>query len=265
MPRRYLTSGRKFSTSTSDCSTSLNRIALPRSSFRLRVMLRLLGWMFWKSYSWRAPVPSSSVSSASTLMTWAPISLSWRTQVGPDRARARSMTLMCDRGIGPVQGYPVRAYVIPSLRGVPLQPASSWTKRRICLRMRRLRRSLGFLRFVRGQAPARLRMTHSGAAAGLLGGLLRRVSGDPCPGLGDHLRGGHCLGVQHRFVPSSGSEVDQYGARRGWANVGKVQYFQKRVTVSRLASRRVQISTPALSRVAWNRLLAGGLLHGLLH
>ena len=33
------------------------------------------------------------------------------------------MTLMCDRGIGPVQGYPVRAYVIPSLRGVSLQPA----------------------------------------------------------------------------------------------------------------------------------------------
>src|SRR5579864_1908501 len=53
--------------------------------------------MFWKSKPCRTPVASSSDSSASTLMTCAPISLSWRTAVGPERARHRSITLMCDR------------------------------------------------------------------------------------------------------------------------------------------------------------------------
>src|SRR5207248_6156668 len=64
--------------------------------------------MFWKSKPWRVPVPSSSDSIASTLITLAPISLSWRTAVGPDRARVRSMTLMCDRarpGSGIVEDY----------------------------------------------------------------------------------------------------------------------------------------------------------------
>src|SRR5258708_34197079 len=55
--------------------------------------------MFWKSKPWRSPVPSSSVSGASTLMTRAPISLSWRTHVGPERALVRSTTLICDSAL----------------------------------------------------------------------------------------------------------------------------------------------------------------------
>src|SRR5207253_2723917 len=51
-------------------------------------MDRLLRWRFWKSNPSRA---KSSSPLFSTLITLAPISASWRTHVGPERARVRSL------------------------------------------------------------------------------------------------------------------------------------------------------------------------------
>src|SRR6266536_5342017 len=73
-------------------------ISRPASVFMLMVMLRLLGCRFWKSEPYRPPTLSSSSPGISTLTTWAPISESWRTQVGPERARVRSMTRIWDSG-----------------------------------------------------------------------------------------------------------------------------------------------------------------------
>src|SRR5688500_15777663 len=73
-------------------------ISLPSGVFMSTVMLRLLGWRFWKSEPYRPPTLSSSSPGISTLTTWAPISESWRMQVGPERARVRSRTRMWDNG-----------------------------------------------------------------------------------------------------------------------------------------------------------------------
>ena len=57
---------------------------------------RLLRCRFWKSEPWRGPPgasPFSSPSGVSILMTFAPQSASWRTQVGPERTRVRSSTV----------------------------------------------------------------------------------------------------------------------------------------------------------------------------
>src|SRR5439155_26491435 len=62
----------------------------------LIVMLRMLRCRFWKSELSRGPPgpsPSSSCGGVSILMTLAPQSASWRTQVGPDRTRVRSRTV----------------------------------------------------------------------------------------------------------------------------------------------------------------------------
>src|SRR6516162_4920053 len=70
--------------------------ACPASDLRLSVMLRLLRWRFWKSGPSRGP-PSGSplfnLAGGSTLMTFAPQSASWRTQVGPDLTWVRSRTV----------------------------------------------------------------------------------------------------------------------------------------------------------------------------
>ena len=52
-------------------------------------MLRLLRCRFWKSNPWRLPpMPSPArPPGISILMAWAPQSTSWRTHVGPARAR----------------------------------------------------------------------------------------------------------------------------------------------------------------------------------
>src|ERR1700744_2439145 len=71
---------------------------MPSGFLRSSAIARLLRWRFWKSGSWRAeksdgPAPSLPPSSrASILMTLAPQSANWRTQVGPDRTRVRSRT-----------------------------------------------------------------------------------------------------------------------------------------------------------------------------
>src|SRR5229473_71949 len=78
---------------TSARSTSLFRISRPSGAFRSSVRLRLLRWRFWKSKPWREPTSVAASSGASTLSTSAPQSASWRTAVGPARARVRSITL----------------------------------------------------------------------------------------------------------------------------------------------------------------------------
>ncbi len=59
-------------------------------------MLRLLRCRFWKSDPSRGPPmpsPASGSGGNSILMTLAPQSASWRTQVGPERTRVRSRTV----------------------------------------------------------------------------------------------------------------------------------------------------------------------------
>ena len=57
-------------------------------------MLRLLRCRFRKSEPSRGPpMLSPGASGISTLMTLAPQSASWRTQVGPARTRVRSITV----------------------------------------------------------------------------------------------------------------------------------------------------------------------------
>src|SRR5258707_4236348 len=96
MPRRRFTSGRKFSTTTSAFLTMRLNAAKASGALRLSVMLRLLRCRFWKSDPSRgppsgSPPPGSGVNSI--LMTLAPQSASWRTQVGPARTRVRSRTV----------------------------------------------------------------------------------------------------------------------------------------------------------------------------
>src|SRR5487761_226061 len=98
MPRRNLTSGRKFSTTTSACAASFFMIATPSGFLRSCVMPRLLRWMFWKSGPSRSPPRPESPLVSSILITSAPQSASWRTQVGPARTRVRSTTLKRDSG-----------------------------------------------------------------------------------------------------------------------------------------------------------------------
>src|SRR5271154_5635956 len=94
MPSRFFTSGRKFSTTTSAFLTMRLNAASPSGLFRFSVMLRLLRWRFWKSPPSRGPpIGSSTPGGVSILMTLAPQSASWRTQVGPDRTRVRSSTV----------------------------------------------------------------------------------------------------------------------------------------------------------------------------
>src|SRR6059058_5568575 len=97
MPRRCLTSGRKFSITTSALATMRLRTSTPRGCLRSRVIERLLRWRLRKSKPIAVESPSSSWR-ASTLMTEAPMSASWRTAVGPERARVRSTTVMCSSG-----------------------------------------------------------------------------------------------------------------------------------------------------------------------
>src|SRR5262245_23109715 len=67
-------------------------------------MLRLLRCMFWKSGPWRRSSMAPSFSPGSSiLMTLAPQSASWRTAVGPERARVRSRTVK--RASGPLRGF----------------------------------------------------------------------------------------------------------------------------------------------------------------
>src|SRR5258707_13598673 len=70
------------------------KIATPSLSFRLSVIERLLRCRFWKSGPWRGPpmVSLSTLGGVSILITSAPKSASWRTQVGPARTRERSRT-----------------------------------------------------------------------------------------------------------------------------------------------------------------------------
>src|SRR6266513_3047490 len=100
MPSFVLTSGRKFSTTTSAFSASRLNTSRPPGSFRLSVIALLLRCKFWKSEPWRGPPgcsPPLSSSSASILMTLAPQSASCRTQVGPERTRVRSSTVKRER------------------------------------------------------------------------------------------------------------------------------------------------------------------------
>src|SRR5262245_8447297 len=102
MPSRFFTSGRKFSTTTSAFFTMRLKAATAAGDFRLSVMLRLLRWRFWKSEPSRGPPswsPALGSGGSSILMTLAPQSASWRTQVGPDRTRVRSRTVNRSRAV----------------------------------------------------------------------------------------------------------------------------------------------------------------------
>ena len=88
MPSRFFTLGRKFSTTTSAFLTIRLNAATPSGDLKFSVMLRLLRCRFWKSDRSRGPpIASSMPGGASILMTLAPQSASWRTQVGPARTR----------------------------------------------------------------------------------------------------------------------------------------------------------------------------------
>src|SRR5262249_18073823 len=93
MRKRNFTSGRKFSTTTSERFTSSRKISTPFGFLRSSVMLRLLRCRFWKSGPSRGPPMPPSSSGISILITSAPQSASWRTQVGPARTRVKSSTL----------------------------------------------------------------------------------------------------------------------------------------------------------------------------
>src|SRR5215471_15793925 len=96
MPSRRFTSGRKFSTTTSAFFTMRLNAAKASGALRLSVMLRLLRCRFWKSDPSRGPPsgsPPPGSGGNSILMTLAPQSASWRTQVGPARTRVRSSTV----------------------------------------------------------------------------------------------------------------------------------------------------------------------------
>src|ERR1700719_4260334 len=100
MPSRAFTSGRKFSTTTSAFLTIFLNAATPSADLRLSVMLRLLRCKFMKSGPSRGPPSGSPVSrwaGVSILMTLAPQSASWRTQVGPERTRVKSSTVKRER------------------------------------------------------------------------------------------------------------------------------------------------------------------------
>src|SRR5262249_33720233 len=83
-------------TTTSAFLTMRLNAARASGALRLSVMLRLLRCRFWKSDPSRGP-PSGSLPPGSggnsILMTLAPQSASWRTQVGPARTRVRSRTV----------------------------------------------------------------------------------------------------------------------------------------------------------------------------
>src|SRR5262249_43388007 len=96
MPSRRFTSGRKFSTTTSAFLTMRLNAAKAAGALGLSVMLRLLRCRFWKSDPSRGPPsgsPPPGSGGNSILMTLAPQSASWRTQVGPARTRVRSSTV----------------------------------------------------------------------------------------------------------------------------------------------------------------------------
>src|ERR1700753_3239144 len=127
MPSLPLTSGRKFSTTTSAFFTSRMKVSRPLGLLRLSVIARLLRCKFWKSDPRRAPPscsPPASSSSASTLMTLAPQAARWRTQVGAERARVRSSTVRryraCEAcGIGMLQSSGGIRAVAAALAGAP--------------------------------------------------------------------------------------------------------------------------------------------------
>src|SRR5215475_8902438 len=85
---------------TSAFSASFMKIAWPSGLLRLSVIAFLLRCRFWKSKPWRVlPVASlPPLCGASTLITSAPQSASWRTAVGPARWAVRSITRIWERG-----------------------------------------------------------------------------------------------------------------------------------------------------------------------
>src|ERR1700686_5403182 len=120
MPSRFFTSGRKFSTTTSAFLTMRLSTATPSGDFRLSVMLRLLRCRFWKSEPSRGPPgpsPDSICGGISILITLAPQSASWRTQVGPDRTRVKSST------VKRVRAFEARGNGIAGASNAGFQPA----------------------------------------------------------------------------------------------------------------------------------------------
>src|SRR5579871_219493 len=126
MPSRAFTSGRKFSTTTSAFLTIFLSASTPAGDLRLSVMLRLLRCKFVKSGPSRGPPSGSPVSrcaGVSILMTLAPQSASWRTQVGPERTRVRSSTVNRERA------FDARGNGIRQLQNHTLAPAPQATWR----------------------------------------------------------------------------------------------------------------------------------------
>ena len=129
MPSRFFTSGRKFSTTTSAFLTMRLKAASPAGDFRLSVMLRLLRCRFWKSEPSRGPpIGSSGPGGDSILMTLAPQSASWRTQVGPDRTRVRSSTVKRARAFE-ARGKGIAGVSAAGLAGVILPAANPALRR----------------------------------------------------------------------------------------------------------------------------------------
>src|SRR5262249_60430045 len=94
---RTVGGGRNYPGGAPAPATRRLRISTPRGDLRSSVIERLFRCRFWKSEPRRANSASTSAR-ASTLMTRAPMSASWRTHVGPARARVRSITEYAARG-----------------------------------------------------------------------------------------------------------------------------------------------------------------------
>src|SRR6266542_219846 len=76
------------------------KICTPSPFLRLSVIERLLRCRFWKSGpSLGPPIGASSPGGDSILITSAPKSASWRTQVGPARTRERSRMRKRERAV----------------------------------------------------------------------------------------------------------------------------------------------------------------------
>src|SRR5215831_2533896 len=115
MPRRSMTPGPMFSTTTSDCFTSSSNMARPRGDFRLSVTPFLQEFSRRKNHassprlSLSAVRPGSPVG-GSILITSAPSHASIWVQLGPASYWVRSRTRVPSRALG--MGLP------PRLRGV---------------------------------------------------------------------------------------------------------------------------------------------------
>jgi len=96
MPSRFFTSGRKFSTTTSAFFTMRLKATTAAGDFQIERDAALVAVQVLEVRALAGPPrgsPPPGSGGSSILITLAPQSASWRTQVGPERTRVRSSTV----------------------------------------------------------------------------------------------------------------------------------------------------------------------------